>query len=191
MGRPSQGCSRQKGKRRPGLDGSNLRLATQFKQVRQIPIEQFKRVVESRHGGTAIFVQSVPVHETDKSLTFWNGVVHVFDLRGQPDGAFRAYICYREGEVGENHLFSILHSAEIYSPVTAGRAARAAEAMAPMVARLNDTGVLICSHCNYMAPFAGEGGSRAALPAGFHAETRAGAGQVVVCNQCDEILPPP
>jgi hypothetical protein len=160
-------------------------------QVRQIPIEQFKQVVESRHGGTAIFVQSVPVHETNKSLNFWNGVVHVFDLRGQPDGAFRAYICYREGEVGETHLFSILHSSEVYSPVMAGRAARAAEATEPMKARVISTGTLICPHCGYVAPFAGKDDSQAGLPEGFHAETRAGPGRVVVCDRCDEIMFPP
>jgi hypothetical protein len=56
--------------------------------------------------------------------------VHVFDLRGQPDGAFRAYICSGSGEDDGCQLFSILHSPEIYSPMLAARAAKAAEAKA-------------------------------------------------------------
>ena len=90
-----------------------------------ILIERFKQVVESRHGGIATFVQSVPVHETNRALTFWNGIVHVFDLRGHPDGAFRAYIYSHGSENDEFPLFSILHSPEIYSPMLAARAAKA------------------------------------------------------------------
>ena len=97
--------------------------------MRNIPIEQFKKVIESRHGGTATFVQSVPVHETNRALTFWNGLVHVFDLRGQPDGAFRVYVCSRDGDDKEE-LFSVLHSPEIFSPMLAARAAKAAETKA-------------------------------------------------------------
>ncbi|HET7083901.1 MAG TPA: hypothetical protein VFI23_03965 [Rhizomicrobium sp.] len=98
--------------------------------MRKISIEQFKRVIESRHGGMATFVQSVPVHETNRALTLWNGIVHVFDLRGQPEGAFRAYICSGDSEEDEYKLFSILHSPQIYSPMLAARAAKAAEAKA-------------------------------------------------------------
>jgi hypothetical protein len=70
------------------------------------------------------------VHETIRALPFWNGIVHVFDLRGQPEGAFRAYICSPESDDDETRLFSILHSLEIYSPTLAARAAKAAEAKA-------------------------------------------------------------
>lgn len=95
----------------------------------KIAIAQLKQVVESRHGGTATFIQSVPVHETIRAQTCWTGIVHVFDLRGQPDGAFRAYLWSEDDEKGENQLVSILHSPEIYSPVLAARAAKAAGAM--------------------------------------------------------------
>lgn len=96
--------------------------------MRKISIDECKQAIESRHGGTATFIQSVPVHETDRALTSWKGIVHVFDLRGQPDGAFRAYICSDDGEGEEFRLFSILHSPEIYSPMLAARAAKAAAA---------------------------------------------------------------
>jgi len=35
--------------------------------------------VESQHGGTATFVQPVPVHEEHEGKTVWNGTVTVFD----------------------------------------------------------------------------------------------------------------
>lgn len=96
--------------------------------VRKISIDECKQAIESRHGGTATLIQSVPVHETDSALTSWKGIVHVFDLRGQPGGAFRAYIFSNDGENEEFRLFSILHSPEIYSPMLAARAAKAAVA---------------------------------------------------------------
>jgi hypothetical protein len=36
---------------------------------------QLKLVVESQHGGNATFVQAVPVHESHKGHTVWNGAV--------------------------------------------------------------------------------------------------------------------
>lgn len=99
--------------------------------MRKFPIEEFKRVIESRHGGIALFVQSVPVHETNNALIFWSVIVHVFDLRGHPDGAFRAYIYSHGSEDGESQLFSILHSPEIYSPVLAARAAKSDRTKVP------------------------------------------------------------
>ena len=42
---------------------------------------QLKQVVESRHGGKATFVQSVPVFEIRGSRTISKASVSVFDLR--------------------------------------------------------------------------------------------------------------
>ena len=57
------------------------------------------------------------------------------------------------------------------------------------------TGILECRYCGLMGALTwvedGQGGTRAQLPPGFHVETRAGLGRVVVCDQCDEIMPPP
>jgi hypothetical protein len=49
-----------------------------------VSTDQLKTAVESQHGGTATLVQSVPVHETFKSETVWDGIVHIFDLSGHP-----------------------------------------------------------------------------------------------------------
>jgi hypothetical protein len=52
---------------------------------------QLKIAVESQYGGTVTFVQAVPVHEVHNGETVWDGVVHIFDLKGSPGGATRAY----------------------------------------------------------------------------------------------------
>jgi hypothetical protein len=46
----------------------------------EVEAPQLKRAVEAQHGGTATFAQSVPVRETFKGETVWEGIVHVFDL---------------------------------------------------------------------------------------------------------------
>jgi hypothetical protein len=51
---------------------------------------ELKHAVERTHGGSAEFVQSVPVRETFEGETVREGVVHVFDLTGHPT-ATRAY----------------------------------------------------------------------------------------------------
>ena len=57
------------------------------------------------------------------------------------------------------------------------------------------TGMLKCTYCGLMGAFEwvedGQGGTQAKLPPGFHVETRSGLGRVVVCDHCDEIMPPP
>ena len=54
------------------------------------PIDS-KQTVESQHGGTAYFVQSVSVHEKHAGETVWDGAVAIFDLWDSPSGATRAY----------------------------------------------------------------------------------------------------
>lgn len=89
----------------------------------EISTDQLKKAVESRHGGNATFVQSVPVHERQGDRTIWSGQVSVFDLRFSTSGAFRAYAWSRELPDGAAQLFTILHSPETISPAQAVRAA--------------------------------------------------------------------
>ena len=96
-----------------------------------------RRAVEYQHGGTATFVQSVPVHEEQGGQVAWEGMVHVFDLRGQPDGAFRAYAWSCENPDGKRRFSSLLHGPQIYSPILAIRAALAAEQRRPTVKPLS------------------------------------------------------
>jgi hypothetical protein len=93
--------------------------------------QQLKHAVESQHGGTATFVQSVPVHESHNGQTVWNGAVQVFDLADSPSGATRAYgwSAAVEGST-KRRFFAVLHTGPITGPVEAVRAAIVAEARA-------------------------------------------------------------
>jgi hypothetical protein len=92
-----------------------------------IEAEQLRETVERMHGGTATLAQSVPVKETFVGATVWEGVVHVFDLAGNPN-ATRAY-AWSSPIAGrtKRRFFAVLHTDKINSPVAAVRAAIAAE----------------------------------------------------------------
>jgi hypothetical protein len=89
--------------------------------------DQLREAIERMHGGTATFVQSVPVHETFEGKTVREGVVHVFDLAGHPT-ATRAYAWSSpiEGST-KRRFFAVLHTSRINSPLEAVRAAIVAE----------------------------------------------------------------
>jgi hypothetical protein len=71
--------------------------------------------VESRH------VETVPIHETFKGQTVWDGEVEVFDLIGHPS-ASRAY-AWSYGTTGtKRQFFAVLHVPPVDSPVAAVRA---------------------------------------------------------------------
>lgn len=88
---------------------------------------ELKRAVESQHGGTASFVQSVPIHEEHEGQTVWDGTVHIFDLRDSPSGATRAYAWSYERDDGKRRFFAVLHMGPITGPREAVMAAIVAE----------------------------------------------------------------
>lgn len=96
----------------------------------EVSPDQLKQAVESQHGGTATFVQSVPVHETFRDKTVWDGAVSVFDLKDSPSGATRTYAWSYERPDGRRRFFAVLHTGPIVSPKDAVRAAIVAEAKA-------------------------------------------------------------
>jgi hypothetical protein len=59
-------------------------------RMNEVSTDQIKRAVEATRGGTATFVQSVPLRENFAGKTAWEGVVAVFDLAGHSK-ANRAY----------------------------------------------------------------------------------------------------
>src|ERR1700744_3462824 len=93
----------------------------------EVPPDQLKQAVESQHGGTATFVQAVPVHEQHGGETVWKGTVHIFDLAGHPK-ANRAYAWSYGLPDGRRRFFAVLHIPPIIGPVEAVRAAIVAEA---------------------------------------------------------------
>lgn len=96
----------------------------------EVSIDQLKEAVESQHGGAATFVQAVPVHEVHNGETVWDGVVHVFNLKHCPSGAFRAYAWSYECDDGKRRFFAVLHTPQIDGPRKAVQAAIVAEARA-------------------------------------------------------------
>jgi hypothetical protein len=88
---------------------------------------ELKAAVESQHGGTAHYVQSVPVHEKHGGETVWEGTVAVFDLKGSSSGADRAYAWSYELSDGKRRFFAVLGIPPINGPVDAVRAAIVAE----------------------------------------------------------------
>lgn len=89
--------------------------------------DYLKRAVESQHGCTATLVQSVPVKETFREKTVWDGVVHVFKIHGHPQ-ATQAYAWSSPIEGSDKRrFFAVLHLAPVTSPIDAVRAAIVAE----------------------------------------------------------------
>ena len=93
----------------------------------EVSVDQLKQAVETQHGGTATFVQAVPVHETHNGETVWDGVVHIFDLKGHPNGAWRAYAWSYVRDDGKRRFFAVLHTPQIDGPRKAVAAAIVAE----------------------------------------------------------------
>jgi hypothetical protein len=92
-----------------------------------IDTDDLKSAIETLHGGTATLAQSVPVKETHAGAVVWEGVVHVFDLKGHPT-ASRAYAWSSPIEGSDKRrFFAVLHQGAIKSPLDAVRAAIVAE----------------------------------------------------------------
>lgn len=95
--------------------------------MNEVSTDELQRAVESQHGGMATLAQSVPVKETFEGKTVWEGVVHVFDLKGNPK-ATRAYAWSSPVEgTTKRRFFAVLHLGGIRSPQDAVRAAIVAE----------------------------------------------------------------
>ena len=93
----------------------------------EVDARQLKEAIETQHGGTATLVQALPIKETFKGQTVWEGIVHVFDLEGHPK-ATRAYAWSSpiEGST-KRRFFAVLHMGPIKSPLDAVRVAIVAE----------------------------------------------------------------
>jgi predicted sulfurtransferase len=83
-------------------------------------LEELRDVIQHLHGGVAVYRESVPVKETWKGQTVWDGVVEVFDLHGHPK-TDRAYAWSHETDDPEQPLrhVAVLHIPPAISPRTA------------------------------------------------------------------------
>lgn len=92
-----------------------------------VALDALKAAVEAQHGGTATFIQSVPVSEDYAGKPAWAGVVHIFDLNNHPTAA-RAYAWSSPIEGSEKRrFFAVLQIGAIRTPQDAVRAAIVAE----------------------------------------------------------------
>jgi hypothetical protein len=94
--------------------------------MNEVSPDELKKAVESQHGGTATFAQSVPIKEMHGGQVAWEGTVHIFNLADNPN-ANRAYAWSYELPGGQRRFFAVLHAWPIKSPRDAVRAAIAAE----------------------------------------------------------------
>jgi len=88
---------------------------------------ELRRAVERMHTCKATLTQSVPVTERHGDAVVWEGVVHVFDLKGHMT-ANRAYAWSSPIEGSDKlRFFAVLHEGPVKSPTDAVRAAIVAE----------------------------------------------------------------
>lgn len=93
----------------------------------EVDPDELRKAVEGTHGGEATLVQAVPVHEVFQGETVWDGVVHVFDLKGNVM-ATRAYAWSHAIDGTERRrFFAVLHAGPIKSPLDAVRASIVAD----------------------------------------------------------------
>ena len=87
-----------------------------------IELGELRRAVERLHGGGARLARSVRISESFDGKSVWEGVVHIFELKGHPT-ASRAYAWSSplEGST-ERQYFAVLNIPPITSPVEAVRA---------------------------------------------------------------------
>lgn len=99
------------------MDGGTRGGGLALPMIEPADQSRLKVAVEDMHGGTARLVQAVPVRESFQGSPVWEGVVHVFDLVGNPK-ADRAYAWSSPIEGSERRrFFAVLHIPPIASPV--------------------------------------------------------------------------
>lgn len=89
-------------------------------------LDRLKDAIRRLHGCDATHVESVPVKETFRGKTVWDGTVEVFSLVGHSDAA-RCFAWSHEDNGGERFV-AVLGITPVDSPLAAVRAAIAAEA---------------------------------------------------------------
>jgi hypothetical protein len=93
----------------------------------EVEVSELKRAVENQHGCTATFFQSVPVTETFKGKTVWQGTVHIFTIHGHPKANQAFAWSYPIKGSDKRRFFAVLRIPPVDSPIDAVRAAIVAE----------------------------------------------------------------
>jgi len=85
-------------------------------------IEELRDVIHKLHGVQATHRESVPVKETWKGRTIWDGVVEVFDLHGHPETDTVYAWMHDTGDPAKPLPVTVLHIHPALSPAKAVRA---------------------------------------------------------------------
>jgi hypothetical protein len=88
--------------------------------------DQLKRVIKAQHGVASTFAKSVRVHRTSGNQADWDGVVHVFDLKGHPNASRAFAWSLRISGSTQSRFFAVLQTSQIATPLKAVKAASAA-----------------------------------------------------------------
>ena len=93
----------------------------------EVDLTELQKAVETMHNCVATFAQTIPVKEEASGAVVWEGVVHVFDIKGNPT-ATRAYAWSSPIEGSDKRrFFAVLRIPPVDSPIDAVRAAIVAE----------------------------------------------------------------
>jgi hypothetical protein len=91
-------------------------------------IEAIQDAIRKLHGCESRHVESVPVRETFRGQTVWDGIVEVFDLIGHPTTKQCYAWGHREGQDNKNSRYvAVLKTPPIDSPLAAVRASIASD----------------------------------------------------------------
>ena len=89
--------------------------------------DPLKQAVERAHGCKANFAQSVPVRQSFDGRPDWEGVVHIFNVIGNPETT-RAYAwAMPVADDEEDRIIAMLHVPPVDCPIAAVREAVAQE----------------------------------------------------------------
>lgn len=89
-------------------------------------IEELRDAIRRTHGVDSKHIESVPVKETFRGQTVWEGIVEILELRGHPK-ATHAYSWAHETDENLKRHVAALKIPPVVLPVTAVRAAIAQE----------------------------------------------------------------
>lgn len=86
-------------------------------------IQELRQVIHKLHGVKAKYIESVPIRETFRGETVWDGVVEVFQLEGHPktDRVY-AWIHSTDNPEHPKRHVTVLHIPPVVSPRTAVQA---------------------------------------------------------------------
>jgi len=94
---------------------------------KKIEINKLKTAILNSHQCDAIWIESVPVKETFKGQTVWEGIVQVFKLIDHPTAKKCYAWSYLVDELGKRKFIVVLHQDPVNSPKAAVKAAIVSE----------------------------------------------------------------